>query len=187
MTSIPPSGGVSVTLNFTTPEADKKPLTAMSLARRNSIAFKEFILSKAFEELGYEGQSTFRKASSLSQLLNKIDDLKKGYAGGEGLVEGASQSDGGPKVAILNIFHPDYDANNLTPENRDILRAASYFEGVNFNNLTGADFNRFDQVSKALGTTVNDYGLLSNDSTTNEAEATIQKILDDLKGQGIVV
>ena len=186
MTSIPPVGG-NIPPIFTVPEADKKPLKAMSLARRNSLAFKEFILSKAFEELGYEGKSLFKKASNLSKLLDKVDDLKKGYSGDGGFITNAPQKDGGPKVAILNIFHPDYDASNLTDENRDILRAASYFEGVNFNNLQTLDFDKFDQVTRDLEASLFGLGSVSKDPSTSEAEATIQKILDDLKGSGIVV
>ncbi len=186
MTSIPPVGGSTPPI-FTIPEADKKPLTAMSLARRNSLAFKEFILSKAFEELGYEGKSLFKRASNLSKLLDKVDDLKKGYSGDGGFVTNAPQSEGGPKVAILNIFHPDYDASNLTDENRDILRAASYFEGVNFNNLQTHDFDKFDQVTRDLQTIFQNADTVPTDHPTSDAEATIQKILDDLKGNGIVV
>ena len=190
MTSIPPVGGPQSglsSLKFTVPEADKKPMAAMSLARRNSIAFKEFILSKAFGDMGYEGQSIFKRASNLSQLLAKVDELKSGYSGKDGFVTNAPQSEGGPKVAILNIFHPDYDARNLTDENRDLLRAANYFEGVDFNNLQSHDFDKFDQVTKTLEASLTGYGLPSKDNTTTEAEANMQKILNDLKGSGIVV
>lgn len=186
MTSIPPVGG-SVPTKFTIPEADKKPYTAMSSARRNSIVFKEFILSKTYGDLGTEGQATFKKASNLSKLLEKVDDLKKGYSGKGGFVTNAPQSEGGPKVAIMNIFHPDYDASNLTDENRDILRAASYFERVDFNNLQTHDFDKFDQVTKDLQTIFQTSDDVPTDQPSSDAEATIAKILNDLKGNGIVV
>lgn len=144
-----------------------KSETSMSLARRNSIAFTDFMKPKK-NSVSEEKDKV--NISDLSKLMSKIDELKEKHSQKEGLITSVSQKEGGPKVRTLDIFSPEFDASNLSENERNMLRTASYFENIDFNFLKASDFKKFEEINKALN---------SVDIKSEDKQDDIFKILGD--------